>query len=71
MDHVKNAIGFRPPLSMYRQRNSRPHPRLITVLMLLKLDRTFTRIFGQIKKYCEADVIVTKEVYDYGLKIAS
>lgn len=68
MDHIKNAIGFRLSLNAIATET----------LGHTKIDNGLNAVFywqehseeslAKLKKYCEMDVMVTKEVYDYGLK---
>lgn len=68
MDHVKNALGFRLSLNAIATET----------LGHTKIDNGLNAVYywqehseeslAKLKKYCEMDVIVTKEVYDFGLK---
>lgn len=68
MDHIKNALGFRLSLNAIATET----------LGHSKIDNGLNAVFywqehseetlAKLKKYCEMDVIVTKEVYDFGLK---
>lgn len=68
MDHVKDSIGFRLSLNAIATET----------LGHTKIDNGLNAVFywqqhteeslAKLKKYCEMDVIVTKEVYDFGLK---
>jgi DEAD/DEAH box helicase domain-containing protein len=68
MDHVKNAVGFRLSLNSIASET----------LGRTKIDHGLNAVYywqehskkslAKLKKYCESDVIITKEVYDYGLK---
>lgn len=68
MDHVKEALGFRLSL------NSIASETLNTT----KIDHGLNAIYywrehtpeslAKLKKYCEMDVIITKDVYDFGMK---
>lgn len=68
MEHVKNATGFRLSLNAIATET----------LGQTKSDNGLNAVYywqehskeslAKLKKYCEMDVIVTKKVYDYGLK---
>jgi DEAD/DEAH box helicase domain-containing protein len=68
MDHIKNALGFRLSLNAVATET----------LGHTKIDNGLNAVYywqehsveslAKLKKYCEMDVTVTKEVYDYGLK---
>lgn len=68
MDHIKNMLGFRLSLNAVAAET----------IGHTKIDNGLNAVFywqehspeslGKLKKYCEADVIVTKDVYDFGLK---
>jgi RNase_H superfamily len=68
MDHVKNAVGFRLSLNSIASETLH-HTKTDHGLNAVKYWGEHTpESLDKLKKYCEADVIVTKEVYDYGLK---
>jgi DEAD/DEAH box helicase domain-containing protein len=68
MDHVKNAVGFRLSLNAIASETLH-HTKIDHGLNAVKYWAEHTsESLAKLKKYCEADVIVTKEVYDYGLK---
>ena len=68
MNHVKEALGFRLSLNAIATET----------LGHTKIDNGLNAVYywqehseeslAKLKKYCEMDVIVTKEVYDFGLK---
>jgi len=68
MDHIKNALGFRLSLNAVASET----------LGHTKIDNGLNAVYywqehseeslAKLKKYCEMDVTVTKEVYDFGLK---
>jgi len=68
MDHIKNSLGFRLSLNTVATET----------LGHTKIDNGLNAVYywqehsaeslAKLKKYCEMDVIVTKEVYDFGLK---
>lgn len=68
MDHIKNALGFRLSLNAVASET----------LGHTKIDNGLNAVYywqehsveslTKLKKYCEMDVLVTKEVYDFGLK---
>lgn len=68
MDHVKNALGFRAGLGAIAT-ETLGHSKIDHGLNAVKYwaEHT-TESLTKLKKYCEADVQVTKEVYDYGMK---
>ena len=68
MDHVKNAVGFRLGLNALASETIN-HTKIDHGLNAVKYWAEHTpESLAKLKKYCEADVIVTKEVYDYGMK---
>lgn len=68
MDHVKNAVGFRLSLNAIAS-ETLGHTKTDHGLNAVKYWAQHSpESLAKLKKYCEADVIVTKEVYDYGLK---
>lgn len=68
MTHIKDALGFRLSLDAIASES----------LGTTKIDHGLNAVrywaehtdesLAKLKKYCEADVDVTKQVYDYGLK---
>ena len=68
MDHIKNSLGFRLSLNAVASET----------LGHSKIDNGLNAVYYwqeqskesllKLKKYCEMDVIVTKEVYDFGVK---
>ncbi|MBP6989239.1 ribonuclease H-like domain-containing protein [Candidatus Shapirobacteria bacterium] len=68
MDHIKNSLGFRLSLNTVATET----------LGHTKIDNGLNAVYywqehsaeslAKLKKYCEMDVMVTKEVYDFGLK---
>lgn len=68
MDHVKNALGFRLGLNALASETLN-HTKIDHGLNAVKYWAEHTsESLAKLKKYCEADVTVTTEVYDYGLK---
>lgn len=68
IDHVKNALGFRLSLDSLA-RETLGHTKIDHGLNAVKYWAQHSEeSLAKLKKYCEMDVIVTKEVYDYGLK---
>jgi len=68
MDHVKNALGFRAGLGAIAT-ETLGHSKIDHGLNAVKYwAQHTTESLAKLKKYCEADVQVTKEVYDYGMK---
>ena len=68
MDHVKNAVGFRLSLNSIAS-ETLGHTKTDNGLNAVKYWAEHSaESLAKLQKYCEADVIVTKEVYDYGLK---
>lgn len=68
MDHVKNAVGFRLSLNAIAS-ETLDHTKIDHGLNAVKywLEHS-PESLAKLKKYCESDVVITKEVYDYGLK---
>lgn len=68
MDHIKNAIGFRLSLNSIAS-ETLGHGKIDNGLNAVYYwQEHTTESLAKLKKYCEMDVIVTKEVYDFGLK---
>lgn len=68
MDHVKNALGFRAGLGAIAA-ETLGHTKIDHGLNAVKYWAEHTEeSLTKLKKYCEADVQVTKEVYDFGMK---
>lgn len=68
MDHVKQAVGFRLSLNAIAS-ETLDHTKIDHGLNAVYYWQQHTpESLAKLKKYCESDVIITKEVYDYGLK---
>lgn len=68
MDQVKNALGFRLSLNAIAS-ETLGHTKIDNGLNAVKYWAQHSpESLAKLKKYCEMDVIVTKEVYDFGLK---
>lgn len=68
MDHVKNALGFRLSLNAIAT-ETLGHSKIDNGLNAVYYWQEHSpESLTKLKKYCEMDVIVTKEVYDYGIK---
>lgn len=68
MDQIKNALGFRLSLNAVAI-ESLGHTKIDNGLNAVDYWREHSEeSLTKLKKYCEMDVIVTKEVYDFGLK---
>ena len=68
MDHIKSALGFRLSLNAIASQTIN-HPKIDYGLNAVDYWRQHTpETLAKLKKYCEADVIVTRDVYDFGLK---
>jgi len=68
MDHIKNAIGFRLSLNSIAS-ETLGHGKIDNGLNAVYYwQEHTTESLAKLKKYCEMDVVVTKEVYDFGLK---
>jgi DEAD/DEAH box helicase domain-containing protein len=68
MDHIKNALGFRLSLNAVAT-ETLGHSKIDNGLNAVDYWREHSEnSLAKLKKYCEMDVTVTKEVYDYGLK---
>jgi DEAD/DEAH box helicase domain-containing protein len=68
MDHVKLALGFRLSLNSIATQTIN-HAKIDNGLNAVDYWRQHTpETLAKLKKYCEADVIVTRDVYDFGLK---
>jgi DEAD/DEAH box helicase domain-containing protein len=68
MEHVKEALGFRLSLNAIAS-ETLGHGKIDNGLNAVYYWQEHTgESLAKLKKYCEMDVIVTKEVYDFGLK---
>lgn len=68
MDHIKDALGFRLSLDAIAS-ESLGHSKVDNGLNAVKYWQEHTPAsLAKLKKYCEVDVQVTRDVYDYGLK---
>lgn len=68
MDHVKAALGFRAGLGAIAA-ETLGHTKIDHGLNAVRYWAEHTEeSLAKLKKYCEADVQVTKEVYDFGMK---
>lgn len=68
MNHVKNALGFRLSLNAIAT-ETLGHTKIDNGLNAVYYWQEHSKeSLAKLKKYCEMDVIVTKEVYDYGIK---
>jgi DEAD/DEAH box helicase domain-containing protein len=68
MTHIKDALGFRVGLNAIAKETIN-HQKVDHGLNAVKYWAEHTpESLLKLKTYCEADVMVTKEVYDYGLK---
>lgn len=68
MDHVKSALGFRAGLGAIAK-ETLGHSKIDHGLnAVLYWAQHTEESLAKLKKYCEADVQVTKEVYDFGMK---
>jgi len=68
MDHVKNSLGFRLSLNAIAT-ETLGHTKIDNGLNAVYYWQEHSKeSLAKLKKYCEMDVVVTKEVYDYGLK---
>ncbi len=68
MDHVKNSLGFRLSLNAIAT-ETLGHTKIDNGLNAVYYWQEHSKeSLAKLKKYCEMDVIVTKEIYDYGLK---
>lgn len=68
MEHVKGALGFRLSLNAIAS-ETLGHSKIDNGLNAVYYWQEHSKeSLLKLKKYCEMDVIVTKEVYDYGLK---
>lgn len=68
MDHVKNSLGFRLSLNAIASQTLN-HTKIDNGLNAVRYWAEHTPdSLLKLKTYCEADVIVTRDVYDFGLK---
>lgn len=67
MVHVKDAIGFRLSLNAIASETLNETKIDHGLNAVIYWREHTTESLAKLKKYCEADVMVTKNVYDYGL----
>ncbi|MEL7666149.1 MAG: ribonuclease H-like domain-containing protein [Candidatus Shapirobacteria bacterium] len=68
MDHIRNSLGFRLSLNAVAN-ETLGHGKIDNGLNAVDYwQEQSNESLSKLKKYCEMDVIVTKEVYDFGLK---
>jgi len=68
MDHVKGFLGYRLSLNSIASETLN-HPKIDHGLNAVYYWQEHTAAsLAKLKKYCQSDVLITKEVYDYGLK---
>lgn len=68
MDQIKSVLGFRIRLGAIA-RETLGHTKIDHGLNAVKYwAQHTTQSLAKLKKYCEADVEITKEVYDFGMK---
>lgn len=68
LDIIKDAFGRRIPLAALAQ-ETLGHTKIDVGINAVKYFRNGDeQSLAKLKKYCEADVAITKELYDYGLK---
>lgn len=68
MDQIKNALGFRLSLNAVAT-ETLGHTKIDNGLNAVYYWQEHSKeSLAKLKKYCEMDVTVTKEVYDFGLK---
>lgn len=68
LDIIKNAFGRRIPLAAIAS-ETLGHTKIDVGTNAVKYYRSGDpKSLAKLKKYCEADVVITKELYDYGLK---
>jgi len=68
MDHIKKALGFRLSLNAVASETLGHGKNDSGLNAVLYWQEHSKESLAKLKKYCEMDVIVTKEVYDFGLK---
>jgi DEAD/DEAH box helicase domain-containing protein len=67
MDHVKGELGHRLSLNAIASETLNHVKSDHGLNAVLYWQQHTPESLAKLKKYCEADVIITKEVYDYGL----
>ncbi|HAP37592.1 hypothetical protein A2574_01145 [Candidatus Shapirobacteria bacterium RIFOXYD1_FULL_38_32] len=68
MDFVKQSLGFRLSLDAIAKETLGQSKTDIGTNAVLYWNQHTPQSLKKLKDYCEADVIITKDVYDYGLK---
>ncbi|MBU1118229.1 ribonuclease H-like domain-containing protein [Patescibacteria group bacterium] len=68
MDHIKKALGFRLSLNAVASETLGHGKNDSGLNAVFYWQEHSKESLAKLKKYCEMDVIVTKEVYDFGLK---
>lgn len=68
MDFVKQALGFRISLDSIAKETLGHSKSDVGLNAVLYWQQGTEESLSKLKSYCETDVLVTKDVYDYGLK---
>lgn len=68
MDSIKNSLGFRLSLSNIAQSTLGRGKTDIGTNAVVYWNESTPKSLKKLQQYCEADVLVTRDIYDYGLK---
>ncbi len=68
LDKIKSAIGFRLSLNVIAQSTLGHTKSDNGINAVLYYQQNTAESLEKLKKYCEMDVMVTRDVYDFGLK---
>ncbi len=68
MDKVKSSLGFRLSLDALAKETIGHSKIDIGTNAVVYWNQATEESLAKLKKYCEMDVLVTRDVYDYGLK---
>jgi len=68
MDHIKNSFGRRISLNAIAKQTLGTSKTDVGTNAVLYWQKGDPESLAKLQSYCEADVILTKDIYDYGLK---
>lgn len=68
MEPVKNSLGFRLSLSNLAQSTLGRGKTDVGTNAVVYWNESTPESLAKLRQYCEADVLVTRDIYDYGLK---
>jgi len=68
MDHVKQALGFRLSLNALARQCLNQSKTDVSTNAVIYWRQHTKKSLQKLKTYCQQDVYVTRDIYDYGLK---